>query len=116
MHPPGGRIRFATSSMPLIVQAEFANRAATRQTSDADVYGMSAKRLPSASDGASRSAAQRIQAKSTIRLCLDYRSIGICWAPSDISEMHACELLENGCLDLMFAPTNADTSRVRIPS
>ena len=30
--------------------------------------------------------------------------------------MHACELLENGYLDPMFAPTNADRSRVMDPS
>ena len=51
-----------------------------------------------------------------IRLRSGYRSIGIRWASSAVKEMHACELLENGCLDLMFAPTNADTSRVMDPS
>ena len=50
-----------------------------------------------------------------IRLRSGYRSIGIRWASSAVKEMHACELLENGCLGLMFAPTNVGASRVKEP-
>ena len=72
------------------------------------------KRFPT--DSGYRSVALKIVAGYMIGLRLSYHPIGIRWEPSGIKEMHACELLEKGCLVPMFAPTNVGTSRVRVPS